>query len=325
MFPDPMTAMSTAAMMHSVVELGTILQMSRDTGILVGTCSWTDKTLTDETDWYPRRSMTAEERLKFYAAKFPIVEADSTYYFPPSRQLTRSWVERTPADFVMNVKAYSLLTGHPTRPASLWRDLRDELPADVAGKRNLYPHHIGDDALEEVWLRFTDALVPLVDAGKLGAVLMQYPTWFVPKRDNRDELVRMRARMEGLPVCVELRAPTWFAPRDRDRTLDLLRELELSLVVVDAPKASKLPTILEVTNDALAVVRFHGRADDTWNARTGSAAERFRYLYSKQQLRPWAKKLESLGTRAREVHALMNNCYRDHGVRNAAELRAMLD
>jgi uncharacterized protein YecE (DUF72 family) len=269
--------------------------------------------------------MTAEERLKFYASRFPIVEADSTYYFPPSPQLTRSWVERTPADFTMNVKAYSLMTGHPTKPSSLWRDLRDELPADVAEKRNLYPHHLDDDTLDEVWLRFVDALRPLVKADKLGAVLMQYPTWFVPKRDNRDELARMRDRMGDLPVCVELRSPTWFASRDRPRTLDLLRDLQLALVVVDAPKASKLPTVLEVTNDDLAVVRFHGRADDTWDARTGSAAERFNYLYSKQQLRPWAKKLESLAGEAREVHALMNNCYRDHGVNNAADLQAMLD
>jgi uncharacterized protein YecE (DUF72 family) len=293
--------------------------------VLVGTCSWTDKTLTEETDWYPRRSMSAEERLKYYAGRFPIVEVDSTYYFPPSRQLARSWVERTPADFVMNVKAYSLLTGHPTRPASLWRDLRDELPADVAGKRNLYPTHLDPDALDEVWLRFVDALEPLVDAGKLGAVLMQYPSWFTPKRDNREELQRMRERMGDLPVCVELRAPSWFAARDCARTLDLLRDLQLALVIVDAPKVSKLPTVLEVTDDDLAVVRFHGRADDTWDARTGSAAERFRYLYSKQQLRPWAKKLTSLTDEAREVHALMNNCYRDHGVRNAADLRAMLE
>jgi uncharacterized protein YecE (DUF72 family) len=293
--------------------------------VLVGTCSWTDKTLTEETDWYPRRSMTAEERLKFYASRFPIVEVDSTYYFPPSPQLTRSWVERTPATFTMNVKAYSLLTGHPTQPKSLWRDLRDELPADVAAKRNLYAHHLDPDALDEVWHRFVDALAPLVRAKKLGAVLMQYPQWFVPKRDNRDELARMRDRMSDLPVCVELRAPTWFGSRDRQRTLDLLRDLQLALVVVDAPKASKLPMVLEVTNDDLAVVRFHGRADDTWDARTGTAAERFNYLYSKQQLRPWAKKLESLTDHAREVHALMNNCYRDHGVNNAAELRAMLD
>ena len=85
--------------------------------------------------------------------------------------------------------------------------------------------------------------------------------------------------------------------------------------MVDAPKASKLPTVLEVTDDDLAVVRFHGRADDTWDVRTGSAAERFNYLYSKQQLRPWAKKLERLAAEAREVHALMNNCYQDYGVR----------
>jgi uncharacterized protein YecE (DUF72 family) len=295
------------------------------TGILVGTCSWTDKTLTDETDWYPRRSMSAEERLKFYASRFPIVEADSTYYFPPSRQLTKAWADRTPRDFVMNVKAYSLLTGHPTRPASLWRDLRDALPADVAKKRNLYPHHLDPDALDEVWARFVDALRPLLTAKKLGAVLMQYPSWFVPKRDNRDELAAMRERLGDLPVCVELRAPGWFRSRDCDRTLGLLRDLRLSLVIVDAPKASKLPTVLEVTDDQLAVVRFHGRADDTWDVRTGSAAERFNYRYSKQQLRPWAKKLERLGSEARTVHALMNNCYRDHGVDNAAELRAMLD
>lgn len=293
--------------------------------VLVGTCSWTDKTLTEDTDWYPRRSMTAEERLKFYASRFPIVEVDSTYYFPPSPQLARTWVERTPADFVMNVKAYSLLTGHPTRPASLWRDLRDELPADVAKKRNLYPKHLEPDALDEVWGRFVDALRPLVKAGKLGAVLMQYPPWFVPKRDNREELARMRERMGELPVCVELRAPTWFRARDRARTVDLLRDLRVSLVVVDAPKVSKLPTVLDVTDDDLVVVRFHGRADDTWDARTGTAAERFNYRYSKQQLRPWAKKLERLAGEAREVHALMNNCYQDHGVRNAAELRAMLD
>jgi uncharacterized protein YecE (DUF72 family) len=293
--------------------------------VLVGTCSWTDKTLTEETDWYPRRSMTAEERLKFYASRFPIVEVDSTYYFPPSPQLARTWVERTPKQFVMNVKAYSLLTGHPTRPASLWRDLRDELPAETVKKRNLYAHHLEPDALEEVWARFVDALRPLVKARKLGAVLMQYPSWFVPKRDNRDELVRMRERIGDMPVCVELRSPTWFRSRDRQRTLDLLRDLQLSLVIVDAPKASKLPTLLEVTTDHLAVVRFHGRADNTWDARTGTAAERFKYRYSKQQLRPWAKKLERLAGEAREVHALMNNCYQDYGVRNAAELRTMLD
>jgi uncharacterized protein YecE (DUF72 family) len=284
--------------------------MTAPARVLVGTCSWTDKTLTEETDWYPRRSMTAEERLKFYASRFPIVEVDSTYYFPPSPQLARTWVDRTPKQFTMNVKAYSLLTGHPTQPKSLWRDLRDELPEDVAAKRALYPHHLDPDALDEVWHRFVDALRPLTRAKKLGAVLMQYPPWFVPKRDNRDELMHMRERLGDLPVCVEFRAPAWLRARDRDRTLDLLRDLRLSLVIVDAPRSSK---------------RFHGRADDTWDARTGSAAERFKYHYSRQQLRPWAKKLERLAGEAREVHALLNNCYQDYGVNNAADLRRMLE
>jgi uncharacterized protein YecE (DUF72 family) len=292
--------------------------------VLVGTCSWTDKTLTDETDWYPKRSMTAEERLKFYAARYPIVEADSTYYFPPSRQLAKSWADRTPTAFTMDVKAYSLLTGHPTRPASLWSDLRQDLSPEAQKKRNLYPHHLDPDALDEVWFRFVDALRPLVDANKLGAVLMQYPPWFGPKRDNRDELARMRERMGDLPVCVEFRAPGWLAARDRDRTLALLRDLHLTLVVVDAPKASKLPKVVAATTDDLAVVRFHGRADDTWDTRTGSAAERFRYLYSKRQLRAWVPKLQQLAGEAGEVHALMNNCYQDFGVRNAADLQSML-
>ncbi len=224
----------------------------------------------------------------------------------------------------MNVKAYSLMTGHPTQPKSLWRDLREELPDDVASKRSLYPHHLDPDALEEVWARFVDALAPLRRAGKLGAVLLQYPSWFVPKRDNRDELARARERLGDLPVCVEFRTPGWLSTRDRDRTVALLRDLDLALVVVDAPKVSKLKTVLTTTSDDLAVVRFHGRADDTWNARTGSAAERFRYLYSKRQLQAWRPRLEELASEAREVHALMNNCYRDHGVRNAAELQQLV-
>lgn len=303
--------------------LGPVIERA-DARVLVGTCSWTDKTLTDGTDWYPKRTMSAAERLAFYAARYPIAEADSTYYFPPRPELVKGWVERTPAEFTMNVKAYSLLTGHPTKPASLWRDLRDDLPAGVAGKRNIYAHHLDDLALDEAWQRFVHALRPLQTAGKLGAVLMQYPQWFTPKHANRDELTRMRARMEDLPVCVEFRAPGWLATDDRERTLALLRDLGLALVVVDAPRVSKLRTVLTATSDDLAVVRFHGRAEDRWSDRSGSAAERFKYLYSRRQLRTWVPKIDELAAQAREVHALMNNCYADYGVRNAADLQQLL-
>ena len=295
------------------------------TRILVGTCSWTDQTLVKETDWYPKKSMSAAERLKYYAERFSIAEADSTYYFPPSPQLTKGWAERTPDNFTMNVKAYSLLTGHPAKPNSLWPDLRDAIKPEFAGKRNVYLSHLSPDAGDEVWQRFRYALRPLVDSGKLGAVLMQYPEWFTAKKDNRNEIAAIRERWDDISVCVEFRSPTWLGePRDRDRTLALLRELRLALVVLDAPESSGLDTVAEATTRDLAVVRFHGRNDDTWKQQTGSAAERFRYLYSTAQLRSWVPRLHSLSERAERVHALMNNCYQDYGVRNAADLIDLL-
>ncbi len=148
--------------------------------VLTGSCSWTDRTLVSDADWYPRRTMSAEERLRFYASQFPLTEIDSTYYAPPAEQQARLWAERTPAGFRFDVKAYSLLTGHPTSPRSLWRGSR-------------------------------------------------------------------------------------------------------------------------------------------------SAAERFRYLYSEEELAELARQIEPVLSEAREAHPLMNNCYRDYSVRNAAQLRDLLE
>jgi uncharacterized protein YecE (DUF72 family) len=269
--------------------------------------------------------MTAEERLRFYASQFPLTEIDSTYYAPPAEQQARLWAERTPDGFRFDVKAYSLLTGHPTRPRSLWADLRDQLDPEAAGKRSIYPHHLGPEALQEAWRRFEASLRPLHDAGKLGAVLFQYPRWFVPRRENRREVASLRERLQDYRVCVEFRSPMWLAePRDRERTLGMLEEHGLVFVGVDAPDVSGLPRLLAVTNDELLVMRFHGRADSTWNDTSRSAAERFRYLYSKQELAELARAVGDTATEAREAHLLMNNCYRDYAVRNAAELRDLL-
>jgi uncharacterized protein YecE (DUF72 family) len=218
-----------------------------------------------------------------------------------------------------------LLTGHPAKPNSLWPDLREAIRQEFAGKRNVYLSHLPPDAALEVWTRFRYGLGPLEESGKLGAVLMQYPEWFTAKNDNRRELAAIRQRWPDLPVCVEFRSATWLAtPEDRDRTLGTLRDLRLSLVVVDAPRVSKLPTVLEVTTPELAVVRFHGRSDETWKKPNTTAAERFKYLYSTAELRPWVAKLQTLADRAEKVHGLMNNCYQDYGVRNAADLAGML-
>jgi uncharacterized protein YecE (DUF72 family) len=303
--------------------LGPIIQAGSGR-ILTGTCSWTDPTLLKETDWYPKRTMTAANRLAYYAAHFPLVEADSTYYRPPGEQLTRGWAAHTPAGFSFNIKAYSLFTHHPTQPESLWPDLHEGIKPEFAGKGRLYAEHLDPDALEEAWDRFDHALGPLQQAGKLGAVLMQYPTWFTPKRTNRQELERLPGRLPGIHVCVEFRSPRWLAGDDRDRTIALLSELGLALVVLDAPSVSGLDTVAAVTCGALAVVRFHGRADEAWNIRGGTAAERFRYLYNDEELAPWAARIRQLADEAEEVHVLMNNCYQDYGVRNAADMQRLL-
>jgi uncharacterized protein YecE (DUF72 family) len=141
--------------------------------VLTGSCSWADRTLTKDADFYPRKSMSAEDRLRFYAAQFPLTEIDATYYAPPAEQQARLWAERTPKGFRFDVKAYSLLTGHPTRPQSLWSDLREQLPEEVIEKRNIYPHHLSPELIDEAWRRFAAALKPLHDAGRLGAILFQ--------------------------------------------------------------------------------------------------------------------------------------------------------
>jgi uncharacterized protein YecE (DUF72 family) len=269
--------------------------------------------------------MSPEERLRFYASRFPLAEVDSTYYRPPSEQQAQVWAERTPDDFRFNVKAYSLLTGHPTRPQSLWPDLREHVAPQVAEKRNVYASHLDADVLDEAWRRFEAALRPLHQTGKLGAVLFQYPPWFGPRRASRAELRALRERLPDYRVCVEFRSPRWLStPEDCERTLGLLQELGLAFVSVDAPEASGLPRLFASTTDDLAVVRFHGRDDRAWSSTSGSAADRFRYLYSESELQELARSAAELAGDVRETHLLMNNCYRDFAVRNATRLRELI-
>jgi uncharacterized protein YecE (DUF72 family) len=302
--------------------LGPVLEVER-AEVRIGTCSWTDKTLVRESDWYPRKTMSAEERLRFYAAAFPVVEVDATYYRPPSADTAQLWAERTPDDFRFHVKAYSLLTHHPTRRDSLWEDLRDDVVPDARERSSVYDRHLAPEALDEAWRRFVDALEPLRETGKLAGVLFQYPPWFTNRREHREELDALPDRLGGLPVSVEFRSPTWLQERSRDKTLAQLERRGLTFVSVDAPRESGLQDVVAATTP-LAVVRFHGRDDAAWSNTKGSASERFRYDYDEPELREWVPRVHELGEQAREVHLLFNNCYRDYAVRNGAMLAGLL-
>jgi len=177
----------------------------------------------------------------------------------------------------------------------------------------------------EAWRRFAAALGPLQEAGRQGAVLFSIRRGFTPAGSTEPQLEALRERLPDYGVCVELRSPRWVASgRDRERTLALLRDQQLIYVCVDAPPASELPRLLELTTPELFVMRFHGRANDTWKGRTRTAAERFRYLYTADELEELANDIAPVAGEARESHLLMNNCYRDYGVRNAAQLREQL-
>ena len=277
-------------------------------------------------NFYPHGTKTAEARLKFYATRFPLVEVDSTYYFPPSEKNSVLWIERTPADFTFNIKAYSLLTNHPTRLESLYADIRAQLPEETLGKRRVYRDKLPDEAVEEVWQRFHDALMPLHSAGKLGAVLFQYPQWFTISRKNKAYIEECADRLKDFRVAVEFRHASWMEERNAGETLSFLSERDLPYVCVDMPQGfdSSIPPIAAATADDIAMVRFHGRSKEAWVTKSETASERFRYDYQQAELKEWVPKIDGLAEQARETHVLMNNCYRDFAVRNARELGDLL-
>ncbi|HEU4356292.1 MAG TPA: DUF72 domain-containing protein [Actinomycetota bacterium] len=295
--------------------------------VLIGTSSWTDPTLVKEGDFYPPGVKTAEARLRFYAEQFPLVEVDSTYYFPPSERNSVLWIERTPPHFTFNIKAYSLLTNHPTKLDSIPKDLRDELPDELRDKRNVYREHLPDAVVEEVWQRFHDALMPLHSAGKLGAVLFQFPQWFVIGRRSKDYILECAERLKDFRIAVEFRHKTWLEERNADETLSFLEEHDLPFVGVDMPQGfdSSLPPIAAATATDLSMVRFHGRNTETWNVKSDTASPRFRYEYSRPELLEWVPRIRELAAQTRETHVLMNNCYRDFAVNNARDLSDLLE
>jgi uncharacterized protein YecE (DUF72 family) len=285
--------------------------------ILVGTASWTDKTLL-ASGWYPPDADSAEGRLAYYASQFPVVEVDSTYYTPPNERNSALWSQRTPEGFVFDIKAYGLLTQHPVKVASLYKDLRPE-----TDKRNVYLKDLDAAVVDQVWERFLSALAPLHESGRLGSLLFQFPPWFGISKAHKHYLLECKERCAPYRMCVEFRSASWMTEDNRAETLDFLTSYAVPYVVVDMPQGyrSSIPPVVAATAD-LAVVRFHGHSDK-WESK--DIYERFGYLYSEQELRPWVPRIEQLAEQAAEVHVLTNNCYRDYAQVNARQLAKHLD
>jgi uncharacterized protein YecE (DUF72 family) len=270
--------------------------------IRVGVCSWADETLTKV--WYPKGITSGEERLRYYAERFDVVEANSTYYRLPDPHLVENWAARTPEGFTMHVKAFGVMTRHPVKLEQLPTDLRD-VPTDARGRVDRPPR----EYRAEVFRRFREALEPLRSAGKLGGILMQFPAYVVPKPASLEYLEWSGEQLAGCELMVEFRHASWLNEENRAETLRFLEAHGMTYVIVDAPKTggkNVVPTIVASTSPT-AYVRFHGRNASTWNKRTGSAAERFDYLYSERELRDWVPQLRELAGQAQSVYAMFNN------------------
>lgn len=286
--------------------------------LLFGTTSWADRGLVQSGAFYPKKTMTARERLAFYASRFALAEVATTYRFPPTADLCRQWVERTPDGFTFDIRAWSLLTGAPTLPDSLWPDLQDQVRDRSRDQRRLYRAHLAPDALEECWDRFDHAIRPLVQSGRLGAVILQYPSWFSPRPEAWAELALVATRLPGVRLAVELRSPKWTEGEACEPTLEWLEDHDLAYVCTDGPLEGPraVPRVSAATSD-VAFVRFIGRrnsGDDPWT---------YPYRYSRDELAEWVPRLEALAASSSQVHVVMDNTWGSDAVDNALEIAGL--
>jgi len=293
--------------------------------LLTGTASWTDPTLLACGRFYPPEARSAESRLRFYASRYRLAEVDSSYYALPSADNAYLWDQRTPDDFVFNIKAFRLFTGHQTPLAALPRDIQREL--DDWPEPIIYHGQMPEDLRDELWRRYQLALEPLRMPGKLGAVHFQFPPWVRRDARGRAHVADCARRMQEHLISVEFRHRSWFdsAAAIAD-TLAFERDLGVVHTVVDAPQGfeNTVPAIWECTHPDLTLLRLHGRNTDAWNVSGTASSGRFQYQYTEQELVELAERFSRLATQSTQAHAVFNTNFEDQGMRNAAAFASAL-
>ena len=297
--------------------------------VRVGVCAWADAALIEDGSFYPKKSMSAEARLRFYARFFDTVEINSSYYAIPAARNAQRWAERTPPGFLFNVKAYAPMTGHHARP--------DTLPAEV---QLLLPRHprltrrgeveagaLPAEALDHVFRLFGAALAPLAEAGKLGYVLFQLAPWVRFDHARLEYLASLPARLPGLTLAVEFRDRSWF-PDHADDTLAALRAAGLAHVIVDAPDTPNAVPYVTARTAPTAIFRLHGRNAEGFmrqlRGEEPTVREKYGYLYTEDELRALSTDVERAADESERVFVAFNNNNRAYPVQNALMMKRML-
>ena len=249
-----------------------------------------------------RRSSQFDE-LSYYAEHFDTVEVNSTFYRPPSPQVSASWIRRTPAHFEFSLKLYQKFTHPKMFKASTGR-------SDVEVDR------------DDIDL-FLAGLEPIVTAGRLGALLAQFPPSFKREPASEEYLGRLLGAFHSCPVAVELRHRSWSDAVGA--TLGLLNEFGAAWVQIDEPKfrfsiqQNALPNVT-----GFYYMRLHGRNADTWWTHR-AAEDRYDYLYTSRELRPFAETAKAADRLVKKLFLYMNNHFAAKAVANATVLKHQLE
>ena len=242
-------------------------------------------------DWvgpYYPQGLKKTEWLSFYAQEFSTVELNSSYYGIPTTFSMERMAAKTPEGFQFTVKAHQ----------------------DMTHKR---------ENNEAVFVQFNAALKPLIDQGKFGCVLAQFPNSFHNTPDSLDYLKLLRQRMGDVTVVVEVRNRDWL----QDETFAFLRQQRLGFCCVDEPRLSTLMPPVAVATSDVTYVRFHGRnAKKWWDHK--EAWERYDYTYKPEELQEWAPKLKDLAQKSQRLFVFANNHYRGQAIDTARQLRLLL-
>ena len=273
--------------------------------IRVGAASWTD-----HEPFYPPeydKANMKSQRISYYARFFSLVEVDSTFYHLQPARNFQMWADRTPDDFVCNVKAYGELTWHH----------RDDAGEAITPSADTFA-------------KFREMVQPMREAGKLGAILFQFPPWFTYDDERLEYFNTVRESLPDDTIAVEFRHRSWVEGVHADETRAALGDARLAYCAVDEPQigSGSVPPVVLLTDPNYAMIRFHGRNRRMWYGKNlQSSRDRFDYLYSREELTPWAERAQRLAERLNDggqVHIITNNNARNYSLVNAFDMQELL-
>lgn len=243
-------------------------------------------------DWagvyYPER-LPRKNWFSYYAQEFNTVELNFTYYALPDYTTMKSLAAKAPQGFLFAVKANQEMTH----------------------KRQQDGH---------VFQQFLKSILPILNEGKLGCVLAQFPYSFNYTTSNFEYLMKFRDWMANISLVVEYRNSGWL----NDRVLGWMKESNIGFCCVDEPQLPRLiPPVAEVTSNT-GYIRFHGRNKEKWWQHE-HAWERYDYTYKRVELEEWIPKIAKISRIAERTFIFANNHWRSQAVDTIRQVRSMLD